>query len=77
MTVNVMRSNVVGSQGKWPYIRKNVVTQILIMKTKDITSTGFATFLWQSKATAGHAMRYGFCVPFSILHLIKPACFQT
>lgn len=39
MTVNVMRLNVVGSQGKWPYIRKDVVTQILIMKTKDITST--------------------------------------
>lgn len=39
MTVNVMRLNVVGSQGKWPYIRKNVVTQILIMKTKDIIST--------------------------------------
>lgn len=39
MTVKVMRLNVVGSQGKWPYIRKNVVTQVLIMKTKDITST--------------------------------------
>jgi len=33
----------------------------------------FPTFLWQSKATAGHAMQYGFCVPFSILHLIKHA----
>lgn len=39
MTVNVMRLNVVGSQGKWPYTRKNVVTQILIMKTKDTKST--------------------------------------
>lgn len=35
----------------------------------------FATFLWQSKATAGHAMQYEFCVPFSISHLVKPACF--
>lgn len=39
MTVKVMRLNVVGSQGKWTYIRKNVVTEILITKTKGIAST--------------------------------------
>lgn len=44
MTVNVMRLNVVGSQGKCPYIRRNVVKQIFIMKTKDITSTFFLHF---------------------------------
>lgn len=49
MTVNVMRLNVVGSQGKWPYIRKNVVTQILVMKTKDITSTFLLHFFGKAR----------------------------